>query len=113
MAPPSSPTRTSPGLATLAPAALAVLVRPWLWPSALHQLRVLAAPGWWRRAPHLPLPPDGYWRFRMVTAYGDPDAAPVPADLVTYLGWCRQERRRRPGRWAGRGSAPAGGSVPR
>jgi hypothetical protein len=26
----------------------------------------------------------------MLTQYGDPDHAPVPADVVDYLVWCRR-----------------------
>jgi hypothetical protein len=29
------------------------------------------ADGWWRRAPHLPLPDDRYWHFRTTTYAGD------------------------------------------
>jgi hypothetical protein len=69
---------------------VALLRRPDLWATAVRQLRVLARPGWWRSAPYLPLPDAAYLRFRMVTAYGgDGDAEPSPADLVTYLQWCR------------------------
>lgn len=68
----------------------ALLRRPDLWVTAARQLWVLAAPGWWRRAPYLPLPDTGYLRFRLVTAYGGTgDAEPTPADLLTYLHWCR------------------------
>jgi hypothetical protein len=67
----------------------AVLVRPSLWATALHQVRILAVPGWWRRSPHLPLPDPSYLRFRLQTAYGDPDRDPTPSDVVTYLHWCR------------------------
>ena len=70
-------------------AATAVLARPSLWGTALRQVAVLAAPGWWRTAPHLPLPDGDYLRFRLQTAYGDPDRAPDPRDVVTYLHWCR------------------------
>ena len=63
-----------------------LLVRPWLWRYALR----LAAPGWWRRSPHLPLPDREYLRFRMVTMYGDATHVPEPDDLVTYLDWCRR-----------------------
>lgn len=89
-----APRLTSPGPAALAPVVAAVAVRPGLWATALRQLAVLAAPGWWRRAPHLPLPSPAYLRFRMVTAYGDPEATPTAVDVVTYLGWCREARRR-------------------
>ena len=70
-------------------AVLAVAVRPRLWPTAVRQVFVLAAPGWWRRRPFLPLPDPGYLRFRLQTAYGDPDRAPDPKDVVAYLRWCR------------------------
>ena len=36
--------------------------------------------------------------FRLIgvtfNVYGDPDATPTPADVVTYLEWCRRERHR-------------------
>jgi hypothetical protein len=35
------------------------------------------------------MPDAAYLRFRMVTAYGDPQHEPEPEDLVTYLEWCR------------------------
>lgn len=69
--------------------ALAVLRRPDLWSTALRQVHRIAAPGWWRRRPFLPLPTEEYLRFRLVTQYGDPDATPAPADAVAYLEWCR------------------------
>lgn len=71
----------------------AVLPRPSLWLTALRVVLRLAAPGWWRRWPPLPVPPVGYWRFRLVTAYGgdgDPNLV-SPADVVSYLRWCRSE----------------------
>jgi hypothetical protein len=67
----------------------AVAMRPALWGTALRQIRVLARPGWWRTSPCLPIPDPGYLRFRMQTAYGDPEREPEPADVVTYLHWCR------------------------
>ena len=70
-------------------AASAVARRPDLWTTALRQVGRLAPDGWWRSAPHLPLPDPAYLRFRMVTAYGDAEAAAVPTDVVTYLEWCR------------------------
>lgn len=77
-----------------AAAILAVLLRPWLWWTALRQGLRLAGPRWWRRPPYVPLPDREYLRFRMLTAYGDPTAAPLPADLVSYLEWCRAWPRR-------------------
>ena len=74
-------------------AVAAVARRPSLWGTALRQAGVLAEPGWWRRPPFLPLPAPGYLRFRLQTAYGGAgDRAPEPADLVTYLRWCRSVR---------------------
>jgi hypothetical protein len=70
-------------------AAAAVAVHPSLWWTAIRQVFVLATPRWWTRAPFLPLPDPAYLRFRLVTAYGDPDRAPEPHDVVTYLHWCR------------------------
>jgi hypothetical protein len=73
----------------VAGAARALVAHPELWPTAAHQVVVLARPGWWRTRPWLPLPDPAYLRFRMQTAYGDPDRAPEPEDVVTYLHWCR------------------------
>jgi hypothetical protein len=67
----------------------AVLTRPDLWWTALGALRRLAPPGWWRSSPRLPLPDRRLWVFRMVTAYGSPDADPEPTDMISYLEWCR------------------------
>jgi hypothetical protein len=67
----------------------AVLVRPELWLTAVGAVHRLAAPGWWRRRRFLPLPDGRLWGFRMVTAYGRPDAAPDVDDVVSYLEWCR------------------------
>jgi len=73
----------------VARATVALLAHPSLWGTAVRQVLVLAPAGWWRRAPHLPLPDPAYMRFRMQTAYGDPTHEPEPADVVTYLHWCR------------------------
>jgi hypothetical protein len=73
--------------------AAAVARHPPLWPIAVRQALVLAAPGWWRHRPFLPLPAPDYLRFRLQTAYGgDGDRDPDPDDLVTYLRWCREQR---------------------
>jgi hypothetical protein len=68
----------------------AVARRPSLWGVAVVQVFRLAPRGWWRRRPFLPLPDPAYLRFRLQTAYGDPDREPDPDDLVAYLHWCRQ-----------------------
>lgn len=66
-----------------------MLRRPGLWVTALLVAGRLAPRGWWRRRPHLPLPDRSYWAFRSTTAFGAPDAAPDPDDVVAYLEWCR------------------------
>jgi len=69
---------------------LPILLRhPSLWATAVRQAMVLAPRGWWKRRPFLPVPDREYLRFRMVTAYGMADRDPEPADVVTYLRWCR------------------------
>jgi hypothetical protein len=83
----------TPSAATIRVMASAVLRRPGLWGPAVAAIRRLAAPGWWRRSPYLPLPDGRLWAFRMVTAYGRPDAAPDPADVVSYLRWTRSFSR--------------------
>jgi hypothetical protein len=67
----------------------AVAWRPDLWWTALGVVRRLAPPGWWASSPRLPLPDQRLWEFRMVTAYGSPDAEPEPGDFISYLEWCR------------------------
>lgn len=69
-----------------------VAARPSLWWTAVVQVFRLAAPGWWRRRPFLPLPDPDYLAFRLQTMYGDPTHEPEPGDLVAYLAWCRKYR---------------------
>jgi hypothetical protein len=71
-------------------AAGAVLIRPWLWPTAIVVAGRMAEPGWWHRWPPLPVPDRAYLRFRALTAYGDADASPTDRDMVDYLAWCRR-----------------------
>ena len=70
--------------------AAAVARRPRLWATAVRQMSRTAAPGWYRRAPFLPVPSGEYLRFRLVTQYGDAHHRPEPADVVNYLAWCKQ-----------------------
>jgi len=72
----------------------AVLARPRLWATALRQAARLAAPGWWHRPPFVPRPERRYLAFRVETHSGDGTRPFAPADLVTYLEWCRAEDRR-------------------
>jgi hypothetical protein len=69
-----------------------IAARPWLWGEALASSARMARPGWWRRPPFVPRPDRAYLAFRLETQYGR-DGAPVPRDLVTYLEWCRSQRR--------------------
>ena len=75
--------------AWFARAALVVVRHPSLWGTAVAQLFRLAAPGWWRSWPPVPAPDPSYLRFRLQTQYGDAEREPEPADLVSYLHWCR------------------------
>lgn len=70
--------------------AAALIARPELWPTAFRQVQRLAAPGWWKRPPFLPVPADGYLRFRLATQYGDAQRRPEPSDVINYLAWCRR-----------------------
>jgi hypothetical protein len=74
----------------LAAMVLALVRRPVLVPTALRQLLRLAPAGWWRRRPHVPVPAAAYLGFRLQTMYGDAGRLPEPADVCTYLRWCRE-----------------------
>lgn len=71
----------------------AVARRPRLWIVAIRQARRLARPGWWHRAPFLPVPGGEYLAFRAETQYGDAEHRPVASDVVNYLSWCQQMDR--------------------
>lgn len=86
---------SNPVVSMVPAVAKAIGRRPWLWAAAFGTVLRLAEPGWWRRAPHLPLPNDHLWSFRMVTAYGRPNAQPGTEDIVAYLEWCRSANGRR------------------
>lgn len=76
--------------------AVAVLRHPRLWGAAIRTAVRLAAPGWWRRRPFLPLPDAAYLAFRLETQYGD--VPPRPDDVIVYLRWVRRMRRGADGR---------------
>lgn len=83
--------RTLPGdVVTWLRVVAAVGRRPGLWGVAVRQVGRLAAPGWWRRWPPVPAPDPAYLRFRLQTAYGDPDHPPEPDDVIAYLRWCKR-----------------------
>jgi hypothetical protein len=79
--------------AKIAELTVGVLLRPWLWATAVRQTFALAPSGWWRRWPYLPFPDPAYVAFRLETMYGDGDRPPSGDDLVAYLRWCRMQRR--------------------
>jgi len=95
---PPTGVRSGPPPAAFGAVARAVAGRPDLWLAALGALRRLAVPGWWRSRPRLPLPDGPLWRFRMITAYGRPDAIPDSTDVLSYLEWCRSSGPQRPHR---------------
>jgi hypothetical protein len=65
----------------------AALRRPSL---AVDLLRVgwrFRSRGWYARFPFLPLPSRPYLRWRMHTAYGNPDIVPPAEDIIRYARW--------------------------
>jgi hypothetical protein len=70
------------------------LRRPWLVPHLLGAAWAFRARNWYRRAPFLPLPPSSYLRWRMETAYGDPEAVPPYDELERFVRWGSDMRRR-------------------
>lgn len=67
--------------------ALRSLRRPSLGVDLLRVAWRFRRRGWYRRIPFLPLPPREYLRWRMLTAYGDPDAVPPADDVERYARW--------------------------
>lgn len=68
----------------------AVVIRPWLWRSALR----FVPNGWWHWPPSL-RPPEDYMHFRIVTAYRDPAYRPPVSEIIKVLHWCRRAGRLR------------------
>ena len=73
--------------------ALRALLHPRLALDLLRLTWSFRARDWYRRAPFLPLPPREYARWRMFTAYGDPDAVPPVEDVVNFARWRREVMR--------------------
>lgn len=63
------------------------LRRPALIPHLLGAAWAFRARRWYRRPPFLPLPPPAYVRWRMETAYGDPEAVPSDDELARFVRW--------------------------
>jgi hypothetical protein len=70
------------------------LRRPWLVPTLVGTAWAFRARGWHTRWPFLPLPSAEYMRWRMETAYGEPDAVPPDEDLERFVTWAAAMRRR-------------------
>ena len=70
------------------------LRRPSLIPHLLGAAWAFRSRYWYRRPPFLPLPSRTYLRWRMDTAYGDPDARPPADETERFLGWSTDMRRR-------------------
>lgn len=68
--------------------------RPRLLPHLVRAAWAFRDRRWYRRPPFLPLPARSYMRWRMETAYGDPDAVPGADELERYLVWASDMRRR-------------------
>ena len=73
--------------------ALLALRRPWMVPTLLGTAWAFRARGWYRRPPFLPVPPADYMRWRMETAYGDPDAEPPLREVARFVTWAARMRR--------------------
>ena len=69
------------------------LRRPRAIPHLVRAAWAFRARHWYRHAPFLPLPPVSYMRWRLDTAYGDPDATPPAEELERYLAWGTEMRR--------------------
>ncbi|KRO38244.1 MAG: hypothetical protein ABR57_05760 [Acidimicrobium sp. BACL17 MAG-120924-bin0] len=74
---------------TFAKLLAALLMRPWLWVTAIRQAYRLAPSRWWTRAPYLPLPTPAYVQFRTSTQYGGQRREPEVYDIIDYLEWAR------------------------
>ena len=72
----------------------AVIVRPWLWATAVAQAYRLVPRGWWRTSPFLPVPSRDYMEFRLVTQYGGEHGSQREkvrtVDVLDYLMWCKE-----------------------
>ncbi|MDP8959244.1 MAG: hypothetical protein M3N51_08615 [Actinomycetota bacterium] len=71
----------------------AIVGHPKLWVEALRAVASMSPDGWWRHPPFLPRPHPGYLAWRLVTAYGSPEAPLLGHDVIEYLEWRRRQRR--------------------
>lgn len=68
------------------------LRRPGTLPHILAAAWAFRARRWYLRPPFLPLPSRDYLRWRMETAYGDPDAVPTREEMERFLRWASRMR---------------------
>lgn len=73
---------------------LIALKRPRLWPALVSAAWAFRPRGWYRKAPFLPLPSKPYMRWRLETAYGDPEAVPPADEIERFVTWSADMRRR-------------------
>ncbi|MXW17838.1 MAG: hypothetical protein F4139_15665 [Gemmatimonadetes bacterium] len=76
------------------PFLLVALRRPRLWPALLSGAWAFRSKDWYRKAPFLPLPSKAYMRWRLETAYGEPDAVPPADEIARFVTWSAEMRRR-------------------
>lgn len=76
------------------PFLLLALRRPRLWPALLSAAWAFRPRDWYRRPPFLPLPSRTYMRWRLETAYGEPDAVPPAGEIERFVTWSAEMRRR-------------------
>ena len=70
--------------------ALRALINPRLAIDLLAMVWAFRARDWYRNAPFLPLPPRDYTRWRLHTAYGDPEWVPSVEDVRRFARWRRE-----------------------
>ena len=69
---------------------LRAVVHPVLALDLLRLVWAFRARRWFAAPPFLPVPPRAYIRWRMETAYGDPDAVPPAEDVIRFARWRRK-----------------------
>lgn len=67
----------------------AVVIRPWLWVTAVGATFALTPRHWWKRRPYLPIPDGEVVRWRKATAYGSSSKDMTVSDVLSYLEWRR------------------------
>ena len=71
------------------------LRRPTVIPALLAAAWTFRRRHWYRRPPFLPLPSASFLRWRLDTAYGDPEARPPLDEAERFLRWAARMRRGR------------------